>query len=109
MGAASSSPATTRCWQTSSVSETHALGQQIGSQLQPGMILALSGNLGAGKTALTQGIAVGLGITATVTSPTFIFVNEYVTPTGYTLIHIDSYRLGDEPDSVALEAFTLGL
>jgi len=73
------------------------------------MIIALCGNLGAGKTAITQGIAVGLGITDTVTSPTFIFINEYITPAGYTLVHVDSYRLGEKPDRVALEAFTLGL
>jgi tRNA threonylcarbamoyladenosine biosynthesis protein TsaE len=96
-------------WQSSSVAETRALGQRIGALVPPGLLIALSGNLGAGKTAITQGIAAGLGITATVTSPTFIFVNEYATPAGYTLIHIDSYRLGDEPDAAAREAFTFGL
>ncbi|MCB0190252.1 MAG: tRNA (adenosine(37)-N6)-threonylcarbamoyltransferase complex ATPase subunit type 1 TsaE, partial [Caldilineaceae bacterium] len=56
-----------------------------------------------------QGIAAGLDIAEKVTSPTFIFVNEYETPAGYTLIHIDSYRLGDEPDAAVREAFTFGL
>ncbi len=98
-----------RRWQSHAVDETKILGRQIGEQIQPGMVVALCGNLGAGKTAITQGIAAGLGIVATVTSPTFIFVNEYATPAGHTLLHIDSYRLGDEPDDAALEALTFGL
>jgi tRNA threonylcarbamoyladenosine biosynthesis protein TsaE len=98
----------TKHWQTHSVAETQALGRAIGAAAQPGVILALNGDLGAGKTALTQGIAAGLGITAAVTSPTFIVVNEYATPRGATLIHIDSYRLGDQPDHATLEAFTFG-
>ncbi len=100
---------TNRMWQSHSVDETKILGRQIGELIQPGTVIALCGNLGAGKTAITQGIAAGLGITVTVTSPTFIFVNEYATPAGHTLIHIDSYRLGDEPDDVALEALAFGL
>ena len=96
-------------WQTTTAVETQALGSAIGKYLQPGMILALYGTLGAGKTALTKGIAAGLGITATVTSPTFVFVNEYATPAGLALIHMDSYRLGEAPNEAALEAFTLGL
>lgn len=100
---------TNRLWQSHSVDETKALGRQIGKLLQPGMVVALCGHLGAGKTAITQGIAAGLGIAATVTSPTFIFVNEYATPAGHTLLHIDSYRLGNEPDEAALEALTFGL
>jgi len=99
----------TRGWQSYSVAETKRIGQQIGEQIEPGMVLALCGNLGAGKTAITQGIAVGLGIRATVTSPTFIFVNEYVTPAGHTLFHIDSYRLGDESDEATVDALTFGL
>jgi tRNA threonylcarbamoyladenosine biosynthesis protein TsaE len=104
---------TTYCLQTTSVAETHAFGQRLGeifvqTNTRP-LVVALSGNLGAGKTALTQGIAAGLGISARVTSPTYIFVNEYPTPTGQTMVHIDSYRLGEAPDEAALEAFTFGL
>ena len=99
--------------QTTNVEETHAFGRQLGEAVvrlgADGQVIALNGNLGAGKTALTQGVAVGLGVTERVTSPTFIFVNEYPTPTGQTLIHIDSYRLGEAPDEAALEAFTFGL
>ena len=100
---------TNRMWQSHSVDETKTLGRQIGELIQPGMVIALCGDLGAGKTAITQGIAAGLGIGVTVTSPTFIFVNEYTTAADHTLMHIDSYRLGDEPDDAALEALTFGL
>lgn len=99
----------TKCLQTTSVAETRTIGQKIGAVAQAGTVIALCGTLGAGKTAMAQGIAQGLGITATVTSPTFIFMNEYPTATGITLIHVDSYRLGDAPDAAVLEAFTVGL
>ena len=101
--------ALTHTWRSNSAAETNTLGQAIGQALMPGMILALCGNLGAGKTTFTQGIAAGLGVTDRVTSPTFIFVNEYPTAAGHTLIHIDSYRLGNAPDEAALEAFTFGI
>lgn len=98
---------------TRSVAETYAFGRMLGQAVIDlsiqALVMALNGNLGAGKTALTQGIAAGLGITNRVTSPTFVFVNEYAIPTGQTLIHIDSYRLGEVPDDAALEAFTFGL
>ena len=99
--------------QSTNVQETHALGRRLGEAIattnSTGIVIALNGNLGAGKTALTQGIAIGLGITTRVTSPTFVFVNEYPITTGQTLVHVDSYRLGEAPDEVALEAFTFGL
>lgn len=89
---------------------THALGRQLGAAVQPGQILALSGDLGAGKTTLTQGIAIGLGITARVTSPTFTLINQYEPGTRrLLLVHIDTYRLGDSPASVLAEAAGLGL
>lgn len=86
-----------------SASETKQLGEQIGALLRPPMILAMHGDLGAGKTTLTQGIAAGLGIAQRVTSPTFTLVNEYSLSNGWRLIHIDSYRLN------AGEAETIGL
>jgi tRNA threonylcarbamoyladenosine biosynthesis protein TsaE len=89
---------------------THALGAQLGTTVQPGQILALSGDLGAGKTTLTQGIAVGLGITARVTSPTFTLINQYEPGTRrLLLVHIDTYRLGDSTTSALAEAAGLGL
>lgn len=79
---------------THSTAETFQVGQQLGQSVQAGQVIALHGDLGAGKTVLTQGLANGLGITARVTSPTFTLVGEYAQPNGEWLIHIDCYRLG---------------
>jgi tRNA threonylcarbamoyladenosine biosynthesis protein TsaE len=65
-------------------------------------VVALIGELGAGKTCLTQGIAVGLGVERAVTSPTFIMVNEYPTATAARLCHVDCYRLADDGTREAL-------
>lgn len=75
------------------------LGRKIGEHLEPGDILALWGDLGAGKTLLTRGIARGLGIPPEIpiTSPTFTFMNEY--EGRLHLYHLDLYRLGD-PDEL---------
>lgn len=70
---------------------THALGQALGRTARRGDCLLLSGDLGAGKTSLAQGIAAGLGITEPVTSPTFTLLNEYAGK--LKLAHIDLYRL----------------
>jgi len=81
---------------TRSVEETVALGEQLASSLPAGTVVALSGDLGAGKTALTKGIAHGLGVTDTITSPTFTLVNEHAARDGRRLYHVDLYRL-DQP------------
>ncbi len=94
---------------TSSPEATRAVGQRLGQLLQAGQVIALHGDLGAGKTVLTQGIAAGLHITKRVTSPTFTLVNEYAASGDRQLIHIDSYRLGDNPGEAAQEAATFGL
>lgn len=91
--------------ETASVAATQDIGSALAALLKPGDVLALSGDLGTGKTALTQGIAHGLGITRTVTSPTFILVNEYHAPGGLTLQHVDCYRLANAP----LEMWDAGL
>lgn len=76
---------------TASPSETETLGEKIAKNLKPGDVLALFGGMGAGKTALTRGIARGLGITEGVSSPTFALVHEY---TGrLTVYHFDMYRV----------------
>lgn len=75
-----------------SPAETEALGEQWGREAQPGLVIALSGDLGAGKTQLVKGLARGLGITARVHSPTFTLVNEY-TGGRLRLFHLDLYRL----------------
>ncbi len=72
--------------------ETEALGEQWGRTAQNGLVLGLSGDLGAGKTQLVKGLARGLGITMRVHSPTFALVNIY-TGGRLTLYHIDLYRL----------------
>ena len=75
-----------------SPAETEALGEQIGRSAGRGLVLALSGDLGAGKTQLVKGIARGLGVTARVHSPTFTLVNEYGGGR-LKLFHLDLYRL----------------
>ena len=76
---------------TNNLEETHALGKKIGSLVKENMVILLNGDLGAGKTTLTQGIAKGLGITRNVTSPTFNILKIYYGR--MTLYHIDAYRL----------------
>jgi len=86
---------------TNSETETIHEGEKLGRTLTPGAIVALYGQLGAGKTAFTRGLASGLGITANVSSPTFTIVNEY--PGNIPLFHFDMYRL--ESDN---ELFDIG-
>ncbi len=69
-----------------------SLGKKISSCVEPGMIIALDGGLAAGKTTLTKGIAAGLGIKKTVTSPSFTIINEYYNGR-IPLYHMDLYRL----------------
>ena len=78
-------------WETASPEETIALARQIGARLRPGDILAYRGDLGAGKTTFTRGIALGMGLDDLVTSPTFALVNAYGDPP--RLIHFDMYRI----------------
>ena len=74
-----------------SPSDTEAFGIRLAKCLKPGSVVAFTGALGAGKTALTRGLARGLGCTARVTSPTFTIVNEY--GGNVPLFHFDMYRL----------------
>ncbi len=78
---------------TKSEKETENLGRILASKLEPRSIVALYGDLGAGKTAFVRGLARGLGIGKKVSSPTFTIVNE-LSENGKTLIHFDMYRLG---------------
>lgn len=82
---------------TNSPEQTEALGQALGQSLKGGEIIAYTGDLGAGKTAFTRGLARGLGITMTVTSPTYTLVNEY-TGGRLELFHFDMYRLNSSDD-----------
>ena len=76
---------------TSSPRETEAAGEALGRRIPDGTVLAMYGDLGAGKTALVRGLARGMGIDARISSPTFTIVNEY--QGARTLIHFDMYRL----------------
>ena len=82
---------------TSGVAETEALGARLSERLKGGEVIAYTGDLGAGKTAFTRGLARGLGVTERVTSPTFTIVNEYTTGR-LPLFHFDMYRLGSSEE-----------
>lgn len=76
---------------TNTIEETHALGKKIGELAKEGFVILLDGDLGAGKTTLTQGIAKGLGVEKNVTSPTFTIQKIY--KGRLNLYHFDAYRL----------------
>lgn len=85
--------------------ETEAIGKLLGSMLNDGIVVCLSGELGAGKTCLTRGIAKGWGTVEQPTSPTFTLINEYRSRLrASTMFHMDCYRL-----SGAIEAQTTAL
>lgn len=84
-------------YRTESAEQTEALGAILAQRLQGGEIIAYTGDLGAGKTAFTRGLARGLGITERVTSPTFNIVNEYDSGR-LPLFHFDMYRLGSSDE-----------
>ena len=82
---------------TTSPRETEALGAALAQKLHPGTVIAYKGDLGAGKTAFTRGLARGLGAAEPVTSPTYTIVNEYLSGT-MPLFHFDMYRLHSADD-----------
>ena len=84
-------------YSTDSVLQTEALGERLGRALWAGAVVAYTGDLGAGKTAFTRGLAKGLGIIGPVTSPTFTIVNEYEGGR-LPLFHFDMYRLGSSDE-----------
>jgi len=85
---------------STSTQETLEIGKQIASTLQGGDVVLLEGNLGAGKTTLTKGIAQGLGIREDITSPTFTLMNIYPCNQNSIkqVVHIDTYRMEDAQD-----------
>jgi tRNA threonylcarbamoyladenosine biosynthesis protein TsaE len=86
---------------SSSPEETGSWGESLAETLKPGSVIALRGGLGSGKTCLVKGIARGLGITETVTSPTYTIVSEYtarLNGQSVPLYHIDAYRLNGDDD-----------
>lgn len=86
---------------------TRALGEALAGVVRPGDLLVLTGDLGAGKTTLTQGLGAGLGVRGQVASPTFIVAREHPSlGDGPALVHVDAYRLGglDELDALDLDS-----
>jgi tRNA threonylcarbamoyladenosine biosynthesis protein TsaE len=89
--------------------DTEALGARIGGELSAGDVVLLSGPLGAGKTVLAKGIARGLGVAGTVTSPTFVIAREHPPAPGgrgVPLVHVDAYRLGGRAELADLDLDT---
>jgi tRNA threonylcarbamoyladenosine biosynthesis protein TsaE len=94
---------------SNSAEETIALGRQFGAGLRPGDVVALTGELGSGKTQFVKGVCKGIGVQATVTSPTFTLINEYPAPHGM-VAHVDLYRIsdGNELRDLGLESYFHG-
>ena len=82
---------------TKSPEQTELLGKKLAAFLRPGDVIAYYGDLGAGKTAFTRGLAAGLGIREAVTSPTYTIVNEYLSGR-MPLFHFDMYRLSSSEE-----------
>ena len=78
------------------VDDTRDFGRRLATVLRPGDLVLLAGPLGAGKTALAQGVGAGLGVRGDVTSPTFVIARVHRGPV--PMVHADAYRLGDRPD-----------
>ena len=94
---------------TKSLEETHRLAEQFYSWLTSlptpmgkARVLALRGDLGAGKTAFTQGLAKAMGVRENITSPTFVLMKKYAGHNGNNLVHFDAYRLTDAKDLAPL-------
>ena len=86
-----------------SVEETWALARELAKELKPGDVVCLEGDLGAGKTTFTQGLAAAMGVAGRVTSPTFCIVQEHRAAEGDgLLVHMDLYRLSGEDDVDAI-------
>ena len=94
----------------SSVQEMQRFGRFLAGWLKPGAVVALTGDLGAGKTTLSQSIAGGLGVKEDVTSPTFALMNVYKTEFGMDVYHFDVYRILDpaEMEDIGFEDFVYG-
>ncbi len=100
------SPSFEAVTETGSADETRTLGRRLAGVLRPGDVVVLSGDLGAGKTTLAQGIGAGLGVRGDVTSPTFVISRVHPSVVdGPPLVHVDAYRLHDgaELDDLDLE------
>ena len=86
-----------------SAEQTRRIGMRLGSLLRTTDLICLQGDLGAGKTTLVQGMAQGWGSLDSVSSPTFVLVNEYRRPDACQLFHMDAYRLESAPEAAELD------
>lgn len=93
-------------WVSHSPEETRQFALQLAEHLRPGDVIALQGDLGAGKTCFTQGLARGLGVAGTVNSPTFTIIKEYLGR--IPLYHMDVYRMGDGLEDLGFEEYFYG-
>jgi tRNA threonylcarbamoyladenosine biosynthesis protein TsaE len=91
---------------TTSPEETGQFAEKLASHLYPGAVLTLEGDLGAGKTTFTKGLAKGLGVTKTVNSPTFTIIKEY--RGRLPLYHMDVYRLDDSFEDLGFDEYFEG-
>lgn len=96
-------------YETFSPEETFAIGERFGREAKPGQVLALTGDLGVGKTLFTQGLAKGLGIEGPVSSPTFTIVQVYENGR-IPFYHFDVYRIADpeEMDEIGFDDYVYG-
>lgn len=91
---------------TNTAEETKTVAEQLAKKLQPGDVVTLDGDLGAGKTTFTKGLARGLGIKRTVNSPTFTMIKEY--DGRLPLYHMDVYRLQDSDEDLGFDEYFEG-
>ncbi|KSU67189.1 tRNA (adenosine(37)-N6)-threonylcarbamoyltransferase complex ATPase subunit type 1 TsaE [Arthrobacter sp. NIO-1057] len=90
--------------QLTDLTQTEALGEALGAQLEAGDLVILTGALGAGKTTMTQSLGVGLNVREGIISPTFVLARQHPSlADGPTLIHVDAYRLKDQNDVDTLD------
>ncbi|MDO5722359.1 MAG: tRNA (adenosine(37)-N6)-threonylcarbamoyltransferase complex ATPase subunit type 1 TsaE [Actinomycetaceae bacterium] len=89
-----------------SAQQTRALGRALAARVRGGDLLMLSGDLGSGKTTLTQGLGEGMGVRGRVSSPTFIIARVHPNEDGPDLVHVDAYRIGDLDDLETLDLDT---
>ena len=87
--------------------QTRRIGMRLGALLQPGDLVCLQGNLGAGKTTFVQGVANGWGAFDAVSSPTFVLVNAYRRADGDQLFHMDAYRVESAADAEELDLIAM--
>lgn len=94
---------------SNSEQETYAIGEDIGNHLKPGAVICLIGDLGVGKTVFTKGLAHGMGITESITSPTFNIVNTYDLQDG-SFHHFDVYRIEnpEELEDIGFDEYLYG-